>query len=668
MAKSSASKKVTPGDRLRAFRAGLTAKRIRRYFLLGLLAIFTIGGLYGLYIWRTLYAGMPDLPATEQLWSKGRDSAIEFVDRDGKTIAIRGPRYGRKVGVDELPPYVVQAFISAEDKRFYEHNGADNSAIMRALWSNWRAGETVSGASTITQQVIKNLVLSPKQTLKRKAQEVKLARELETRLSKSEILDLYLNRVAYFGSGLYGISAASIHYFGVPPQELSIAQASLLAGLPQAPSRLALRDNLEGARERQRYVLDEMVSGGFLTAAQADTAYAEEITLIERAPNDPQLGYILDSATERVNAMLPTVPPDLVVTLSIDTDIQKAVSQRLGARMEKDGKGVKATQVGAIIMDKTGAVLAMIGGVDYQASEFNRVTQARRQPGSSFKPFVYAAALEQGLTPYDVRVDEPLMIGKWSPKNYSGAYLGPMTLSEALTRSINTIAAQLGQEVGIERVSAIARRFGIRSDLKPYPALALGSQEVTLWELTRAYGTFQSGGKRLDPYMILELSDTRGHSLYRRPGYNPQRVFQVNYAKDMNAMLASVVQSPAGTGARAKIKNWTVAGKTGTSQDWRDAWFIGYTAELVGGVWVGNDDDSPMAHVTGGGLPADLWSDMMEIAHRGRIPSGLIGAEGAYMITPAAEKRISFYRGLSQAFSSVITPQAEGAGARTPVQ
>lgn len=626
--------------------------------LVVVVAALMVGG-FALYQWRSLYFGMPKLPDAAQLWFAHREPAMEFVDRDGTTLAVRGPRYGQATDVSALPAYVAQAFIAAEDKRFYEHDGADDAAIARAAFSNLRAGETVSGASTITQQLIKNLVLDNRQTLKRKAQEMKLARELEKRISKDEILSLYLNRV-YFGAGLYGIDAAARNYFGKPPQALEIHEAALLATLPKAPSKLNLRENLSGAHERQRYVLAEMVDLGFITRAQSEAARTADIKIIDPPVFDLQLGYVLDASAERVRAMLPRLPGDLVVTISIDMKLQTAIETLLIARMAKDGQAQGAAQVGALVLARDGRVVAMVGGTDYGASEFNRVTQARRQPGSSFKPFVFAAALEDGFSPYDVVIDAPVTIEKWRPENHGGGHLGPMTLSEALTRSTNTVAAQLGQEASEERIIALAKRFGMNSPMQPFPSLALGSQEVTMWELVRAFGAFQSGGLRMDPYLIDKIEDSRGMVLYQRPEYERERVYPHDLAEDMNAMMTQVVNAPTGTGGRAKVRNWTVAGKTGTSQDWRDAWFVGFTAAYVGAVWVGNDDDSPMKRVTGGALPADLWSDMMELVHAGRPPESLIGAEGGVVISEPAEQRITFYRGLSRAFSVAAANRAAG--------
>ncbi|HRJ00418.1 MAG TPA: PBP1A family penicillin-binding protein [Hyphomonas sp.] len=635
-----------------------------RYLLIAVLLIVLGGGGWALWKWQSLHAGMPKLPKdVAELWDMAREPGMEFVDAEGRTLAVRGPRYGRAIDVTTLPRHVPQAFIAAEDKRFYEHDGADEAAIVRAAAANTMAGETVSGASTITQQVVKNLILDSRQTMQRKAQEITLARQLEKEMSKDEILSLYLNRI-YFGSGLYGIDAASRFYFGKPPEMMTIAEAALLAALPKAPSKLNLRENLAGAKDRQGYVLREMRDMKFITRAEETAAREAAITIITPPVYDPQMGYVLDLAAEQAARILPRVPGDAVVTLSIDAKLQARVQAHLAERMAQDGAKLKATQAAAMVMDRNGRVAALVGGVDYRASPFNRATQAKRQPGSSFKPFVYALALEDGYSPYDVFNDRPISIGKWNPVNYNGEFLGPMTLSEALTRSTNTIAAELGNESNPARVAELAKRFGIKSEMKPFPSMALGSQEVNLWEITGAYGTFQTGGRLVEPWLVAKITDTRGKVLYERPDTEGPRVYAMDYAADMNAMLTRVVNASFGTGAAARIKGgWTVAGKTGTSQDWRDAWFIGFTSAYVGGVWVGNDDDSPMSKVTGGGLPADLWSDIMEFAHEGQKPAPLFGAELAVQISPEAEDRIAFYRGMSQAFAAAGGRRLQAASA-----
>jgi len=609
-----------------------------------------IGLLAGWIYWQSLYRGMPSLPETAELWDVNRQPAIEFVDRTGKTIAIRGPRYGRAITIDELPPHVARAFIAAEDKRFYEHDGADTQAMARAAVSNVISGKTVSGASTITQQLVKNLVLSPEQTLKRKVQEVRLARELEEKLSKNEILELYLNRV-YFGSGFYGLGAASRFYFDKDPQDLTLAEASLLATLPKAPSRLALDDNMEGAKQRQAYVLSEMLQAGFVTPESVQIALASDVKIAPEPEQDPQFGFILDAATERANELLPELPDDMVIRLTIDSELQTKVSEALEARMDAEAEEAKAGQTAAVLMNRRGQVVALYGGRDYTENQFNRATQARRQPGSAFKPFVYAAALDIGVSPYDVRIDQPVTIDDWSPKNFTRAHMGPVTVNEAMRDSLNTIAALLAQETSEESIIALARKFGIGADMQPFPSIALGSQEVTLWELTRAYGPFMTGGRRVDPYLIEAIETTRGDVIYQRAEYEPASVYDRGNAETMTAMMADVIRS--GTGTAAQLEGWPIAGKTGTSQSSRDAWFVGYSSELLGGVWTGNDDDTPMDGVTGGGLPAKLWADMMRIAHEGRSPSILRGADKLIQLSPEQQARVGYYRDLGMAFAAL---------------
>ncbi|MDJ0921451.1 MAG: PBP1A family penicillin-binding protein [Henriciella sp.] len=622
-----------------------------KYGLIAAAGLVLIGGLSAFLYWQSLYRGMPTLPETDELWEVNAGAAIEFVDASGNTLAIRGPRYGRKVTLEELPAYVPRAFIAAEDKRFYDHDGADTQAMIRALWSNATSGRTVSGASTITQQVVKNLILSSEQTIKRKVQEVRLARQLEKRVSKDQILELYLNQI-YFGSGFYGLGAAARFYFGKDPQDLTLAEASLLATLPQAPSRLALNRNMGDAKTRQTYVLSEMVAAGFITPESAQIAMDSDVTLTEPSEKDPQFGYILDLAKERAERLLPVVPDDLVITLTVDRDVQNQIVEVIEARMQEESEEANAGQAAAIIMKKTGEIVALYGGRDYLENQYNRATQAKRQPGSAFKPFVYAAALEAGITPYDVRIDEPVVIDKWAPKNFSRVYVGPVTVNEALRDSLNTIAALLGQEAGEDSIIKLAQRFGINSTLRPLPSIALGSQEVSLWELTRAYGPFMTGGKRVDPYLVAKIESSRGEILYERPEYEAAVVYPKENADLMAGMLASVVRD--GTGKAADLERWPIAGKTGTSQSFRDAWFVGFSAELLGGVWTGNDDDTPMTEVTGGGLPSRIWHDMMIVAHEGLRPSQLVGASRLMLLTPDQEQRVAYYRDLGLAFSGVV--------------
>lgn len=608
------------------------------------------GALFGTWYYHQIFEDMPVLPEKSELWTLKREPATEFRDINGALIDIRGPRYGREVRIAELPVHVPLAFIAAEDKRFYEHNGADTRAIVRAAWSNWRSGKTVSGASTITQQVVKNLILDPRQTIKRKAQEVALARQLEEQLSKDEVLELYLNRI-YFGAGFYGLDAASTHYFGKSPVELTVGEAALLAALPQAPSRLALHNNLDEARARQSYVLNEMVSAGFLSASGAAAASDSPIELVERTLPNGQHGYLLDHAVKQLPGLVPDAPPDLVVTLTIDLDLQDKVHAAIAERVATDGPALSASQAGAVIFRRNGDVAALIGGVDYELSEFNRATQARRQPGSSFKAIVFAAALKAGIRPNDIRTDGPLRIEGWQPRNYAGGYLGPVTIAEAYAESLNTVSAQLTQEVGELAVIQLAKDMGITAPLTDHPSIALGSEEVTLWDITRSYGAFMTGGMRLDPYLVAKIEDTRGNLIYAHVQPERERALPERVARDMTTMMVRTIAE--GTGTSANIEGWTLAGKTGTSQGWRDAWFIGYAQPMVAGVWIGNDDDSAMEKVTGGGLPAVIFSDIMTIALEGERAQPLPGAERYVAMGPGASERVDFYRDLAGAFATV---------------
>jgi len=610
-----------------------------------------------LMLWNTMFALMPVLPDKESLWTLNREAAVEFIDTQGETIAVRGPRYGRAVRLNEVPKHVVDAFVGAEDKRFREHTGVDLWAMVRAMLANVRAGRTVEGASTITQQLVKNLFLTPDQTLKRKAQEARLAGDLERMLSKDEILELYINRI-YLGAGAYGLDAAAHTYFGKAPKDLTLAESAMLASFPKAPSRFARQVQSARAKDRQAYVLDQMVEAAMISPAQAAEAKTQTLVFAKNQP-DSFSGHALDYAVERVHEILPNPPPDMVIKLSLDLTMQSAAQNAVETGLATMGKDRRASEGAALIIENsTGAIRAMVGGRDYLKSQFNRATQARRQPGSSFKMFVYAAALEDGMTPGTVRFDMPVTIQNWRPRNYGGEYAGAVTLSYALAESLNTVAAQIGDEIGIEKVTALAHEFGVKSDLHNYPSITLGSDEVTLMEMTTGFGVLAKGGLQMSPYIIEEIRNSRGDLLYSRPAVRAPRIYPENLAADMNSMLSRVVV--AGTGSAARFGGWDIAGKTGTSQEWRDAWFLGYTTRYVGGIWVGNDDDKPMARITGGEMSARIWAEMMKVAHEGITPEPLPGAKKPeeYM-SPEDRDRLNFYQRLSSAFGAVA---ARGGG------
>jgi penicillin-binding protein 1A len=395
-----------------------------------------------------------------------------------------------------------------------------------------------------------------------------------------------------------------------------------------------------------------MVEAGFISKQQGDEAFEQKLIFAKEMP-DTFSGHALDYAVERVHDLVPNPPPDLVIKLTLDLKLQAAAQKAVTNGIATMGKDRRASEGAALLIENsTGAIRAMVGGRDYSKSQFNRATQARRQPGSSFKMFVYAAALEDGMTPGTVRFDMPITIGNWRPRNYGGEYRGPVTLSEALAESLNTVAAQIGTEIGVEKVTALAHEFGVKSALHNYPSITLGSDEVTLLDMTTGYGVLAKGGLQMNPYIIEEIRNSRGDLLYSNPVTESPRIYPENLAADMNSMLTRVVV--AGTGRAAQIPGWDVAGKTGTSQDWRDAWFLGYTAKYVGGVWVGNDNDKPMAKVTGGDMSARIWADMMKPAHEGLEPEPLPGAKAAEEYLSSEDMdRLNFYRRLSSAFGAV---------------
>jgi penicillin-binding protein 1A len=602
----------------------------------------------GLWLW--IYWGLPRVPDAEALWSLNRQQSVMFLDTEGQILGVRGPYYGQRARLADIPDYVPQAFLAIEDRRFYQHEGVDRMAVLRAIIANLRAGETVQGGSTITQQLARNLFLTPSQTINRKLREMVLASRIERRLTKDEILELYLNRV-YLGDQAYGIDAAARRFFGHPASELSLAEAAMLAGLPKAPSRSAPTESMERATARQHVVLEAMVEAGFITPEQRDEARAEEIEVVERPPTERSMGYAFDLAVEQARAAVGDETPDLVIQMTIERDVQRAAADSIRRRLGNRAFGRRPLQASAMVVDRQGAIRALVGGTDYAASKFNRVTQARRQPGSTFKTFVYTAALEAGLDTEDVRYDEPIVIDNWRPRNYDEGYRGAVTLRTAFALSINTVAAGVAAEIGPRRVAETARRLGIsempeRNQFVP-PSIALGSIETTLWEMTSAFAVFMNDGRRIDPHIVQRVTNSAGEELYLRPPYEGPRVLDQAIVQRMNSMMGAVVLRGTGTGAR--IGDRDIAGKTGTSSDWRDAWFVGYSADYTGGVWVGHDDFTSMGRTTGGTIPAQIWADTMRVAHEGVENHPLPGYEQpAY--TPQQVEMASFFDGLADAF------------------
>jgi len=552
-----------------------------------------------------------------------RPPNVTVLAQDGTVLAERGLRRGH-VRLDVLPPYLVHAVLATEDRRFYAHFGVDPLGLVRASFRNASAGTVVEGGSTITQQLAKNLFLRPERTFTRKLEEVVYAVWLEQRFSKDEILELYLNRV-YFGGGTYGVEAASRRYFGKSSRFVTLPQAALLAGLLKAPSRYAPTRSVKLASGRVDEVLENMVQAGYLTPEQARNASQQPLKLSAKG-DDTGYPYPVDWVAELLPEFVGDNDGDLIVETTIDAGLQRVSQQALRRLLDDEGAELAAGEGAVVVLDPMGGVKALVGGRSYSKSPFDRALKALRQPGSAFKPFVYLAALESGYTPDSVAYDGPTTVAGWSPRNYTGLYQGEISLRDSLAQSINTVAARLGAEVGPWRVVRTARRLGIQSKLHNNPSIALGTAEVTLLELVGAYAPFANGGQGVLPHIITRVRSGDGAVLYQRRRSTTGQVVALQFAGAMNDMLyATVIR---GTGKKAAIEGQVAAGKTGTTQSFRDAWFVGYTAHYVGGVWIGNDNNSRMRKVTGGTLPAKLWHDIMLYAHRDKTPLPLPGTRG----------------------------------------
>jgi len=608
-------------------------------------------------VWIWIYWGLPRVPDANALWTLNRQASVMFLDTQGEIIGVRGPYYGRRVTLEDVPEYVPQAFLAIEDRRFYEHEGVDRMAILRALLANVQAGETVQGASTISQQLARNLFLTPAQTINRKLREMVLASRIERRLTKDEILELYLNRV-FLGDRAFGVDAAARRFFGKPASELTLAEAAMLAGLPKAPSRSAPTESLERATARQHIVLDEMVEAGFITPEQRDEARAERIRVARQPDTERNMGYAFDLAVEQARNAVGRDTPDLVIQMTIDPEVQRAAADSVRRRLGNRAFGRRPLQASMMAVNRDGAIVALIGGTDYNTSKFNRVTQAERQPGSTFKAFVYAAALENGLSTEDVRFDEPVVIQGWRPRNYDEGYRGPVTLRTAFALSINTVAAEVASEVGPDRVAEVARRLGVRGMPERFvpPSIALGSVETTLWDMTSAFAVFMNDGRRIDPHIVQAVFNSAGEQIYARPPFEPRRVMDEEIVRQMTSLMGAVVIRGTGTGARLGDRD--VAGKTGTSSDWRDAWFVGYTADYTAGVWVGHDDFTSMGRTTGGTLPAQIWVDAMRVAHEGVENHPLPGIEQPAR-SPRELEMATFFSDLASAFGEGSIPDID---------
>jgi penicillin-binding protein 1A len=598
------------------------------------------------------------LPAIQALEIPKRPPTIQIVGLDGSVLATRGEMPGANVSLKDLPPYLPKAFIAIEDRRFYSHYGIDPLGIARAAVANVLHRGVSQGGSTLTQQLAKNLFLTQERTLQRKLQEVELALWLERKHSKTEILELYLNRV-YFGSGAYGVEAAAQRYFGKSAKNVTLAEAAMLAGLVKSPSRLAPNRNPEGAEKRAQTVLTAMAEAKFITQAQAQASIGHPSYNV-KAAGAGTVNYVADWIGEVLDDLIGQIDQNIVVETSIDPKLQSVAEATVIDELAAKSVKFNVSQGALVAMTPDGAVRAMVGGRNYAESQYNRAVTAKRQPGSAFKPFVYLTAIEAGLTPETIRQDAPLDVKGWKPENYSHEYFGAVTLTQALAMSLNTVAVRLGLEVGAKNVARTAHRLGISSKLDANASIALGTSEVSLTELVGAYVPFANGGQGVAPHVVTRIRTAEGKVLYTRPADQLGQVIEPRHVAMMNTMMQETLLS--GTARKAEIPGWMAAGKTGTSQDFRDAWFIGYTANLITGVWLGNDDNSPTKKATGGGLPVEVWTRFMRAAHQGVPVAALPGSQQGGLFS-------NLVQAASQASTPVNAPlPASAAGRPAPMR
>jgi penicillin-binding protein 1A len=579
------------------------------------LALWGLIGGIGVLVWIGAH-----LPPIQSLEIPKRPPSVLILGTGGATLATRGEG-GAAVPLKELPSYVPNGFIAIEDRRFYSHYGVDPWGITRALIADVLRRGASQGGSTITQQLAKNLFLTQERTVSRKLQEIVLALWLEHKFTKAEILELYLNRV-YFGSGAYGIEGAAQRYFDKSARQLTLPEAAMLAGLVQSPSRLAPNHNPDGAEKRAAVVLADMADQKLIGADAAKLALAHPAHAVQLA-GAGSINYVADWVMDAVNELIGNIDQDITVETTIDPALQNAAEQALVETLAQKGDKLNIGQGALVAMTPDGVVRALVGGRNYGQSQFDRAIDAKRQPGSAFKPFVYLTALEHGLTPDTVRQDAPIAVKGWKPENFEHEYLGPVTLTQALANSLNTVSVRLTLEFGPDAVARTAYRLGIDSKLEPNASIALGTSEVSPLELVSAYATFANGGVAVAPHVVQRIRGANGAVLYDRSEHPLGRVVDARYVGMMNTMMHETVVS--GTARSASLPGWQAAGKTGTTEDFRDAWFIGYTTHLVTGVWLGNDDNSPTKHAVGGGVPVEIWSRFMRTAHAGIASSPLPG-------------------------------------------
>ena len=587
-----------------------------------------------LFIWLALFSSIAvtwsllNLPETESI-QISRQPSITFLDKDGRIIASYGDVYGQTIQFADLPENLINAVIVTEDKSFFSHPGIDFKGVIRAAYTNIKKRRIVQGGSTITQQLAKNLFLTPERSFTRKLHELILSFWLEMRFSKEQILSIYLNRV-YLGSGTYGVQAASEKYFNKKVEDLSLYESAVIASLLKAPSKYNPIANFELSKKRASLVLNNMAKNNMISIKDVNKAKFNN-TKYSKFTNSPKsTRYFVDWLLPRVKSYVGEIEKDLIVRTTLDVKLQKIAEESL---INVNSKFESAEQSSLVALDLNGGIIAMIGGTDYGDTQFNRVTQAKRQPGSAFKLFVYLAGLESGFSPNDTIIDSKIDIEGWSPKNYKNEYVGEVTLREAFSKSINTVAVKISETIGREKVIDVAKSMGITSPIQNSPSLALGTSEVTLLELTSAYNVLANNGNGVFSYGIRSIEDTDGEILFSRKLQGTGKVLESSIVGKMTRMMEQTIES--GTGKNAKL-NRPAAGKTGTSQSLRDAWFIGFTSNIVVGVWFGNDNDSPMKKITGGTAPAILWKDFMTAAHQNITPRGF-----SYEFDEPEEKKLN---------------------------
>lgn len=555
------------------------------------------------------------LPLSDEFERKQLQVSTTLVADNGEIFAMRGRFSGEILNLKDIPPHLPQAVVSIEDHRFYDHFGLDPIGVARAAVVNMMAGEVRQGGSTITQQLAKLMFLSSERTFKRKIQEAMIALWLEHRLSKEAILVRYLNKV-YLGAGAYGVDGAAQRYFNKSARELTLAESAMLAGLIRAPSYLAPTRNLDAARARARRVIHSMVQNGFITEATAETANVDQVELAVNPNTQITAGsrYFADWIAAEARSILGPLSADLTVQTSLNVKLQGLAESTLSRWLNEEGSRRNVEQGAMVVLDHEGAILAMVGGRNYDESQFNRATQAHRQPGSLFKLFVYLAAFDAGMTPDSIMIDQPLKVGEWQPQNYGGEYRGEVTLRTAFAESVNSVAVQLSEQVGRGRVIGVARSLGVKSPLKSHPSLALGASEVTLMEMAASYAAIAADVKKVTPFGIRSVRGQSRKLFEHKPVQVSQQDATLPWKRrEMLDLLITTVDS--GTGKAARMPS-PVAGKTGTTQDYRDAWFVGFTSDIVVAIWLGNDDSSPTDRVSGGDMPARIWRDFIAAAYQ----------------------------------------------------